>query len=273
MGRWLCYLAYAVCAQRNTMQTFICVYRRYIPKNAEWKRTVEVAESDPRLADFIRLYLDSYFDWGDDPSFYSAQTWLGDVNSASWGVCRRDVRGRLREGDLVIFFCCRPRPPRPSRICDYYYIGFGTIQRCINRQDLWTNKEYSPYRQFYNVLAEYKGGELHQKETFYPHHSNWRDRCKSDYVLFSREKELTTFNLNNPLHVATYDGTHIPEQWRREAVEVEKLLFVDNGLSRRLRTSTTGYGHAPINLTKKLGGNVVEFRNNLLHLSNKFADS
>ena len=36
-----------------------------------------------------------YYDWGDDPSFFAAEEFLGDVNRASWGVCRRDVREKL----------------------------------------------------------------------------------------------------------------------------------------------------------------------------------
>ena len=47
-------------------------------------------------------------------------------------------------------------------------------------------------------------GKLSQHETFYPRHDNWLDRAARPYVLF--EKPLTDFNINDPLHVATYRG-------------------------------------------------------------------
>lgn len=50
------------------------------------RRTQQAAKSDPHLAEFLRNYDASVFDWGDDPAFYSAQHRFGDVRNASWGV-------------------------------------------------------------------------------------------------------------------------------------------------------------------------------------------
>jgi hypothetical protein len=41
------------------------------------------------------------YDNGDDPSFYAARKFGSQV---SWGICRQDVRNRLRPGDIVVFF-------------------------------------------------------------------------------------------------------------------------------------------------------------------------
>ena len=60
-----------------------------------------------------------FYDWGDDPAFFAAEEFLGDVNPASCGVCRRDVREQLRNGDFVIFFCAKALE---DRTWEYYYI-------------------------------------------------------------------------------------------------------------------------------------------------------
>jgi hypothetical protein len=88
------------------MKAYACVYRQRRPTLAEMRRTREAAARDPLLRDFLDAYARgaSYLDWGDDPAFFSAKQRLGDVRAASWGVCRRDVRAALCQGDFVAFF-------------------------------------------------------------------------------------------------------------------------------------------------------------------------
>jgi len=253
------------------MQGFVCVYRKYSPKRREWKKTQEAAATDSALRKFMDEYRqdDCYYDWGDDPAFFAAQEFMGDVHCASWGVCRRDVRSRLNEGDLVIFFCAKPIID--SKRWNYFYIGFGTVKATISRWEIWQNRQYKKYRRFYNVLAEPKGSILTQRETFHPYHPNWQKRIEAPYILFEEDKSLSHFNLTNPLYVATYDGT-IPEKWNSDDSEltarIEKLLFIERGFSRRLRTSPTGYGHRHINLTQnKKGAQLNNLRQELLELS------
>jgi hypothetical protein len=155
---------------------YICVYRRRIPTDAHWKKTRAAATSDRLLEQFLAQYNDSFYDWGDDPAFYCATEITGDVNNASWGVCRRDVRENLKPDDVVVFFCAKPRLQSPS-VVDYHYVGVGTVKAALPRRDLWTDSNLAVYRQFYNVLAELRGSSLIQKETFHPYHKNWEKRA------------------------------------------------------------------------------------------------
>ena len=79
------------------MNAYVCTYRKITPPPADLKRTEQAAAKDPLLRKFLEGYEASCFDWGDDPSFFAAKYRLGDVRRASWGVCRRDVRGDMKE--------------------------------------------------------------------------------------------------------------------------------------------------------------------------------
>jgi hypothetical protein len=203
------------------------------------------AEHDPLLRAFLDGYYESYYDWGDDPSFFAAQQLLGDVRKASWGVCRPDVRETLVEGDLLVFFC-----GSQDEHWRYYFVGFGTVGKLVERADLWTNPRYASYRKFYNVLARPDGGDLIQCETFHDFHGDWQRRAEAPYVIF--EAANSAFNLGSPHLVAIWDkATKPPETWAGDARsrEIERLLFVERGIDdRRLRTSAFGYGHTKLNL-------------------------
>jgi hypothetical protein len=178
----------------------------------ERKKTRDAAASDAALSTFLDDYDELFYDWGDDPAFFAAQIFMGAVRCASWGVCRRDVRQQLKPGDVVVFFCGKPRIKAHS-IWDYYYIGLGTIESTVDRRCLWTEGQFALYRQFYNVLAELHGEILVQKETFHPYHKDWERRALAPYILFERAPDLTHFNVTNPQLVGTYDGSHLPEVW------------------------------------------------------------
>jgi hypothetical protein len=94
------------------------------------------------------------------------------------------------------------------------------------------------YREFFNILARYSNGELKHYETIHPYHNDWREICDAaPYLVFDHEQ--SQFNLNNPLHVATYTGTKGPfETWHssqdRQVKRLETLLFPQSA-PRRLR--------------------------------------
>lgn len=86
------------------MRAYVCVYRHPIPRPIDRRRTEKTAAADQFLRRYLDLYdrADHFYDWGDDPSFYSAIETLGEVRRATWGVCRRDVRSWLAP---VITWC------------------------------------------------------------------------------------------------------------------------------------------------------------------------
>jgi hypothetical protein len=229
------------------MSAFVSVYRNIIPSRKDWRKVAKVAEEDPVLRKYLGEYEDSYFDWGDDPSFFAAQEYLGDVRRASWGVCRRNLRELLAPEDLVIFFCAREC--LEPRTWHYYYVGFGTVRRGLPRWSIWQEPEFAPYQRFYNLLVRPENGLLVHAEAFPAHHDFEKRLCS--YILFDARERRTEFDLTNPPHVATYSGA-IPETWHRDDPFVAGLYDVlIAGRQRRLRTSLTGNAHPHIRLTSE----------------------
>jgi hypothetical protein len=139
------------------MNAYAYVYKQRAPSKGALKRTHAAALQNPLLTTFLEDYTHSYYDWGDDPSFFASRHILGDVRMATWGVCRRDVRAAIREGDFVVFFCGR----KDERIWRYYFVGVGTVKTLVDRHVIWSDSAYSPYRTFFNVLARVdNGGDL-----------------------------------------------------------------------------------------------------------------
>lgn len=232
---------------------YVWVYRRPLsrPELKYRKQTRTVSRRNAALREFLREYRrkDRYYDWGDDPSFFSAERFLGDVRRASLAVCRPPQRKLLDRGDLVIFFCAQERHNGGWR---YYYIGFGTVAvKITDRTEIWTNEQYQDYRRFFNLLID-KNGQ--HREVFYP----WHDEklIQSPYLIFDSDPALTDFNLVNPLHVASYTpnkGNH--ETWRSStlAKQLQYLLFDERGNRRTLRSSASGSAHVAINLMRAFG--------------------
>jgi hypothetical protein len=240
------------------MKAYSCVYRRKHPSAGDIRRTRLAGAADPLVGTFFESYAadTSYLDWGDDPSFFSAQHRLGDIRSASWGVCRPDVRAAVTVGDFVVFFCGQAAQDK-SRRWECFYVGVGTVAGLHSRQEIWSSESLTPYRSFYNVIAHWSANGLTQQETFWPYHENWIERAASPYILF--DPSMTAFNVHDPLHVATYSGA-LPETWHLESSrvrEVYQLLFDGRSDRKGLRTSRTGYGHAKLNLTWPKGSGVA----------------
>ena len=251
------------------MKCFLCVYRQPLVDDRVLRRSLADNRRRPELkvSRFLSRYkrsLDAghnprgrFYDWGDDPGFFAAEEFLGDVRRASWGVCRPDVRKKLSKGDFVVFFCAQQQS-RKSSLWNYFFIGVGTVSRVVkNRRRIWTVDAYREYRRFYNLLIDATGL---QQEVLYPRHSDWEDRKESPYILFESSKR-THFNVRNPLLVASYDtkvggeGSGVLESWQLDDEDVKALddLIPNRRGGSKLRTSNPVYPHQPINLGRGQG--------------------
>jgi hypothetical protein len=252
------------------MSAYVCTYRHPSVEALarEWALTEPIAVEDPLLRDFLAGYEESFWDWGDDPAFFSAARRLGDERRASWGVCRPDVRASLDLGSLVVFFCAR----QEGLFWHYYFIGFGKVAALVERARLWIDPDYEEYNRFYNILARLEDGRLVQAETFYDYHINWEHRAAAPYVIF--DPDHSHFNLRNPHWVAAWQkGERVPEVWRADerSQRIAQLLFTERGIERRLRTSHRGNAHARLNLitsrgTPRSGRDLPEFAKALSEL-------
>ena len=236
------------------MKCYVCVYRQPVLKGRKWQRSWDEAGKKRGLRKYLELYKlgseqdgdECYYDWGDDPSFFAAEEFLGNVNRASWGVCRRNVREKLNKGDFVIFFCAKARD---GRIWEYYYIGLGTVSESIDRSLIWSSSKYKPYRDFFNLLVDSKGC---QREFIYDkHNKDWWNRAHAPYIIFNTHRNRTHFNLVNPLHVATYRledmnwRGNVIERWRLSERNVRAIYntIPKREGGKKLRTGLTDQGY------------------------------
>ncbi|MHB8544257.1 MAG: ISAzo13-like element transposase-related protein, partial [Leptospirales bacterium] len=218
------------------MKAFVCVYRHKKPKPQDWKNTEEANRSDPYINEFLDSYEASFFDWGDDPGFFSANKQLNTPCLASWGVCRRDVRKQLQSGDYIIWFCARENSEQ-EKVWEYYFIGCTTVAKTIDRKELWTNDQFKAYRTFYNTLAYFNGKTFVQKEVFYRHHEDWEHRIQAPYIIFDGRSSLSAVNLESPLLVAT-KGPNNPEEKNPELLaEIHAIMEPHSESESSLRTT------------------------------------
>ena len=269
------------------MKCYVCVYRQPVLNGRKWERSWLEAESKRGLRKYLELYRSGFedgaacfYDWGDDPAFFAAKEFLGDVSRASWGVCRTNVRKKLCKGDFVIFFCAKASE---DRIWEYYYIGLGTVSVTLDRRLIWSSEEYKPYRDFFNVLVDAGGAQyefIHDK-----HNSDWCYRANAPYILFDTSKNRTHFNLVNPLLVATYRLEAAPwngnviERWHLEDNDVRTVYMeipkrtTGKEPGKKLRTGRTnrGYPHSPQNLSHLEDSELKRKRQRLLRISKGIA--
>jgi len=229
------------------MRAYVCVYRHTAPSPKARRQTDEAAATHPLLQRYLERYdaPGSVLDWGDDPAFFAASELLGDVQQATWGVCRRDVRASLSTGDFVVFICGR----QDGRLWEYFYVGVATLSQPLTREQIWSDDRYEVYRHFFNVLARSDQDGLKQYEHIYKYHEDWLKRCSGPYWLF--DPDGTRFDLRNPLHIATYQGeTGQIERWRdadERAYELRSLLLRGAKSTRGLRTTHPQRPHPKLN--------------------------
>lgn len=260
------------------MKCYVCVYRQPKLDERKWKRTWNEAGDKRGLRKYLEQYRSGsegegacYYDWGDDPSFFAAEEFLGDVNLAGWGVCRRDVRAKLDVGDIVVFFCAQEGT---EGTWEYYYVGLGTVSETIAHSLIWSSDKYRPYRDFYNILVD---AGRRQKEFIYGKHSDWCKRLKAPYILFDPSRKRTCFNLVNPVHVATYQSGepswrgNVIERWRLEDRTVQAIYdtIPERSGGRRLRVANTRHPHQHQNLSRIGNRRLQLLWRRLLNIANR----
>lgn len=209
--------------------------------------------NDAYVAVYRRAIADGWpYDFGDDPSFQASKETGGRI---TWGVCRPNVRNKLKAGDLVVFIAVdRELPAR------YQFVGFATVDRRVSRDAIWRDSRLKVYRNYRNLLVRsaINGFEHHEPRHFDRRvwHRDWLDRIidadqrnskgideiqrgnfltdaskaagqlirlGENYVIF-RPHGVETLILTNPPTIAVADGRSDHERW------------LDDRFARGLRT-------------------------------------
>ena len=180
------------------MKFYICVYRQPLLTKKVWGKASKNAASDDVLKEYLKRYKNRFkknrwgkgrfYDWGDDPAFFSAEHLLNDVNRATWGVCRPDVRRNLTKGDALVFFCAQQQKNRKQ--WRYYYVGIGTVAEVVKGHKRICHEEsYMAYQKFYNLLVD-KEDKNREKIGY---HTEWKKLSKGNYIMFDDDPEKTHF--------------------------------------------------------------------------------
>lgn len=114
------------------------------------------------------------YDYGDDPSFFCRLNLNGAL---TWGVCRADVRGQLKPGDVVVFFAFTNVGER----VEYRLSGLATVEQKIRQSDIFFRSAYEKYRLYLNLLVhptDGNGRNWTHHEPAAPHvwHKDWLSR-------------------------------------------------------------------------------------------------
>jgi len=193
------------------------------------------------------------YDFGDDPSFYSAHTRNSPV---TWGVCRRDVRRIAQPGDVLLFFSVQEEQHGGPFV--YKFCALLTIAEKIKQTDIWEKAKYRHLRQYENLLLRphQAGKGWEHYEPGVPErdwHDDWLSRLTfkdsktkefvdaqasghvsaeqsrrfvaPNYVIFSTAREQS-FVCAEPTAVATCAGNGNLETW------------VDTSFAKRLKSFT-----------------------------------
>jgi hypothetical protein len=225
------------------------------------------------------------YDSGDDPSFYAARKFGGQL---SWGICRQDVRNRLRRGDLVVFFSFRKF--KETGDSEYRLCALASVDRKVSQIAIWQDESLHVYRKYFNILIQPSSLELDVWEHFEPTlagsriHDDWlwrmaahqgfrkRDfkklqegdrlgphatiRCcpvviAKNYVLFSSDP-AKTYVLSKPPVVAWHSNGKQVEEWNTDKFsQAVRRLTLDvaeraNGRKRSLRIRNSQRAHRHI---------------------------
>ena len=224
------------------------------------------------------------YDSGDDPSFYAARKFGGQV---SWGICRQDVRNRLRRGDIVVFFSFRKF--KDTGDSEYRLCALATVDRKVSQIDLWRDKPLEIYRRYFNLLIQpsaghdvwkhfeptLDGSRLHhdwvwrmaehqgfRKEDFKKLQESGRLEMGAtirgrrvivarNYVLFSCDPAETHI-LSKPPVIAWHSKSHQAEEWNQDKFsQAVKRLTLEvaaevNGRKRSLRIRNSQRAHRHI---------------------------
>jgi hypothetical protein len=99
------------------MKAFVCVYLHYEPSKKAKTLTQAAAATDPNLRQFLADYdrPNAFWDWGDDPGFYSASRILDSPLKASWGVCAGVMYASSSKAAILLSGFVHERIQTPKR--------------------------------------------------------------------------------------------------------------------------------------------------------------
>lgn len=189
----------------------------------------------------------AFHDFGDDPSFYSAEKVKSNL---TWGVCRHNIRQQLHLGDTV-FFVARTIVGQGS--WEYHFVGFGEVAAKIAHRHIFQIAEYHAYQNYFNLLGRpVENGRFQHYEPTPPNlwHEDWKMRLSrvnweahlqnfifdegdswvgpmfpfgTNYIVFS--PETTRVRLHEPLYLCatTFVNGTLDTDWRNGR---HKGLFV-----------------------------------------------
>lgn len=209
------------------------------------------------------------YDVGDDPSFFIASLLNRPV---TWGVCRADVRGKVKCGDWVAFFAARTSENEPEET-NYYFIGALEVECTTSQRAIWLSRTpQSDFRDYLNLLIRPCGkGWEHFEPVVAPNqwHKDWLWRlCRQrglqkkqvvltphitgedlpysatdNYIIFSNSTQLKPAK---PIIVATHHRGDDYEQWGNDKAtqDLRKLIFQNlDRKNLRIRNKSQPHRH------------------------------
>lgn len=223
------------------------------------------------------------YDVGDDPSFFSERQIGGNL---TWGICRPQVRNRIKPGDMVVFFSCRRR--KETDPFEYCLCALATVEQKIRHSDLWSNPELRVYQRYLNLLIKpiSEGCWQHDEPGSENDHEDWLWRIvehaphlrkrdyealeskgvvressrvrgipisfAKNYVLFSKEERKSFIVPKPPVIALCYENGNL-EEWHNDTFsQTIKKLTVDlamrHGRNRHLRSTHKQHAHPHIRL-------------------------
>lgn len=208
------------------------------------------------------------FDGSDDPAFFSAKHLNGPV---SWGVCRTDVRNRVKRGDWVVFFARESTGEADD--WQYRFVAVlkveqktsgwnppGQFDRYLNRlvvhdRDacVWRHAEPSTLEREWHAdwMWRLSAGPRGRKHALVKKGKEGRataDHFEGErvdglnYVVFARD---SGFVLDDPPVVAHCNGTGKRETWLTTptVVALRDAVFGDEREGHYLRSSNQNQPH------------------------------
>jgi len=216
---------------------------------------------------FLNNYNNWLYDVGDDPSFYCSNLYNTNL---SWGICRPNIRNKIRPNDIVVFFCYNGSNQT------YFLVGLATVEEKIKQTQIWTDNNYIQYQQNFNLLIRLNNGIWeHHEPLFNIHgqHKDWANRLASrfpnatfqydeeylsysyaiqdNYVLFKVDQQDTCI-LNNPIPVANWEPGAYNENWplnTDDSIAVRNMIFNETH-RESLRVHPNNQGHVHIFIAK-----------------------
>jgi hypothetical protein len=217
------------------------------------------------------------YDYGDDPSFFSAQYLGGPI---TWGVCRGDIRSRIAEGDVVIFVAFEDLESGTT----YRLTAIATVEKKISENSIFLDPQYKRFQQYLNLLTRPTETGWKREEPCFAvagHPTDWlwrmadRTNLKSkdfkgssrreirsnqlfggkpyqfgaNYIVFSMHPEKT-YVVHAPPFIAHHEADHARETWHRDAFSAGVFdrtlkVAVEHGMPSRGLRLPKAYPHTP----------------------------